>query len=119
MAETFTSKLHRVPWRRLTVIISGPALERSAPRTVQPCDINGDGAVNAVDIQLLINQALGSTACKNDLTGNRKCTVVDVLRIVNASTGQLMGRTVSAYSGFAKKCRNRSGHKKPSSRHSF
>jgi hypothetical protein len=62
--------------------------ERSAPRTVQPCDSNGDGVVNADDVQVLVNQALGFTACKNDLTGNRKCTVVDVQRIVNASLGQ-------------------------------
>ena len=53
------------------------------------CDLNGDGTVNAVDVQLAVNQALGVVACTTaDVDQDGKCTVVDVQRIVNASLGQ-------------------------------
>jgi len=52
-----------------------------------PCDLNGDGAVNAVDVQIAINQGVGLAACTNaNLTGNG-CNVVDVQRVINAALG--------------------------------
>jgi hypothetical protein len=55
---------------------------------VSACDLNGDGAVNAADVQIAINQALGVTACTNaSLQANGACNVVDVQRVINASLG--------------------------------
>ena len=52
------------------------------------CDVNGDSAVNIVDVQLSINQALGSTPCGSaDLTQDSICNVIDVQRVINAALG--------------------------------
>ncbi len=43
------------------------------------CDLNGDGLVNVVDVQLAIQSALGSRTCGSaDLNRDGKCDVVDV-----------------------------------------
>jgi hypothetical protein len=59
--------------------------------TVQPplsCDLNGDGAINLLDVQSAINQALGIAPCTTaDLQQTGQCTVVDVQRVINASLG--------------------------------
>jgi chitodextrinase len=53
-----------------------------------PCDVNNEGVVNVVDVQVAINQALGITACTTaDLQQNGLCTVIDVQRVVNAALG--------------------------------
>jgi hypothetical protein len=53
-----------------------------------PCDLNGDGVVNVVDVQIAILQALGITPCGNaDLQGNGVCNVVDVQRVISAALG--------------------------------
>jgi hypothetical protein len=52
------------------------------------CDLNGDGVVDAVDVQLSINKALGLNTCGNgDLVGTGVCTVVDTQRVINAALG--------------------------------
>ena len=62
---------------------SGQARQYSA------CDVNHDGAVNVVDVQLSVNQILGRTGCINgDLNGDGSCSVVDLQRIVLAILGQ-------------------------------
>lgn len=51
------------------------------------CDLNSDGSV-IVDVQLAVNQALGLLACATaDLQQNGTCNVVDVQRIINAALG--------------------------------
>jgi hypothetical protein len=56
--------------------------------TAASCDINGDGVVNVVDVQLTINQAIGIVPCTTaDLQHNGQCNVVDVQRVVNAALG--------------------------------
>jgi hypothetical protein len=53
------------------------------------CDLNGDGVVDATDVQLAINQTLGLTSCTNASLGDPTgCTVVDVQKVINASLGQ-------------------------------
>jgi hypothetical protein len=65
--------------------VSGPA-----PPPTSPCDLNGDGLVNALDVTSAVDQALGTAACTNaDLVGTGTCTVVDVQRVVNAKDGQV------------------------------
>jgi hypothetical protein len=65
------------------------SLSGSAPPPTPSCDINGDGVINAADIQLAINQALGLSACTTaDLQQNGRCNVIDVQRVINASLGR-------------------------------
>ena len=52
-----------------------------------PCDLNSDGSVNVLDVQLMVSQALGTTACVNRLDGATTCDVIDVQRVVNAALG--------------------------------
>jgi hypothetical protein len=60
----------------------------TTPPSTNPCDLNSDGVVNAADVTIAINQALGTTACTNAaLQGNGQCNVIDVQRIINASLG--------------------------------
>jgi len=63
------------------------------PRSVQSsgptCDLNGDGSVNTLDVQIGINQAIGTAACTNgDLSADGLCNIIDVQRLVNAALGQ-------------------------------
>jgi M6 family metalloprotease-like protein len=52
------------------------------------CDLNGDGQVNAADVQMSVNKVLGTSACgSGDLDGNGICNVVDLQRVVAASQG--------------------------------
>jgi hypothetical protein len=52
------------------------------------CDLNSDGNVNVLDVQLATNQTLGYAACGSaDLNGDSKCTIVDVQRIISSSLG--------------------------------
>jgi hypothetical protein len=52
------------------------------------CDINGDGQVNVVDTQLLINVVLGA-ACSGscDVNGDGRVDVLDLQKIVNVILG--------------------------------
>lgn len=52
------------------------------------CDLNTDGVVNVVDVQIAVNAALGLAPCGfADLAGSGVCNVVDVQRIINAALG--------------------------------
>jgi glucuronoarabinoxylan endo-1,4-beta-xylanase len=55
--------------------------------TLSPCDINQDGVVNSIDVNLANQQALGTSACTVDLDKDNVCTVVDVQRVINAALG--------------------------------
>ncbi len=53
-----------------------------------PCDLNSDGVVNLLDVQIAINQVFGVTACRTaDLAGTGTCDVVDVQRVINTVLG--------------------------------
>jgi hypothetical protein len=51
------------------------------------CDLNQDGTVDALDVQLSIGQALGQSPCTGDLAGTGTCNVVDTQRVINAALG--------------------------------
>jgi hypothetical protein len=52
------------------------------------CDLNDDGVVNVVDIQLEVNATLGLRACgAGDLNGDGVCSSIDVQRVINAALG--------------------------------
>ena len=51
-------------------------------------DVNSDGAVNALDVQTVINEALGiSTGCDCDLNGDSATNAIDVQMVINAALG--------------------------------
>lgn len=60
--------------------------------TNNPCDVNGDGITDVVDVQLEISQALEVIPCTADIDKNGQCSVVDIQRVINAALG---GRCVS------------------------
>jgi len=51
-------------------------------KTASPCDINVDGVVDLIDVQLVVNQVFSTSACALHAGA---CTVVDVQRVINAS----------------------------------
>lgn len=51
-------------------------------------DVNGDGTVTVADVQLAVNQALGTATCgAGDVNRDGACNVNDVQRVVNAVLG--------------------------------
>ena len=48
------------------------------------CDLNQDGSVNIVDVQLAVNMTLGLTPCTSTILGTGVCNVVVVQRVTNA-----------------------------------
>jgi len=60
----------------------------ASPAFVSACDLNGDGLVNVIDIQLAIDQALAIYPCTTgDINGDGQCNVLDVQRVINAALG--------------------------------
>lgn len=56
--------------------------------TPSACDLDGTGTTQVNDVQLCANQATGITSCTNgDIDLNSSCNVVDVQRVVNAALG--------------------------------
>jgi hypothetical protein len=55
---------------------------------ISPCDLNQDGTVNAVDVQLAINMVLGSVPCSANIDGAGVCNAAIVQRVINAAMGQ-------------------------------
>jgi hypothetical protein len=50
--------------------------------------LNADGVVNAVDVQIAMDQALGVAACGTaGQLYNGQCNVVAVQRVINATLG--------------------------------
>jgi hypothetical protein len=70
----------------------GIPLPPPPPPTPQPtaskCDLNGDGSVNALDIQYAVNQTLGISPCTTaDVNLDGQCTVLDVQLVTNDFLG--------------------------------
>ncbi len=58
------------------------------PSSSTTCDLNGDGVVNVLDVQMAVLQALGTSVCGSaDLQSNGVCNVTDVQRIITAALG--------------------------------
>lgn len=52
------------------------------------CDLNDSGAVDIVDVQMVINAAIGASACgAGDLDGNGSCNIIDVQRVIAGALG--------------------------------
>jgi hypothetical protein len=55
--------------------------------TILACDVNGDGVANVLDVQALINEALGVQKPLNDLSGSGAVNVLDIQIELNAALG--------------------------------
>jgi hypothetical protein len=64
-------------------VVQGLVVQAAA----SPCDLNSDGVVNILDLQLAVNQVLGLAPCTADLDGEGRCDVVDVQRVIIAALG--------------------------------
>jgi hypothetical protein len=67
---------------------------------ISPCDLNQDGTVNAADVQLAVNMALGSVPCKANIDGAGVCNVAIVQRVINAAMGQACNTNAGAVPHF-------------------
>ena len=55
---------------------------------LNPCDLNSDGVVDVLDVNLGVSMVLGTQNCTSNINGAGVCTIVTVQRIVNAALGQ-------------------------------
>jgi len=51
------------------------------------CDLNFDGVVSVLDVQLAVNMSLGTTPCTANINGTGVCAVTTIQRVVNAALG--------------------------------
>ncbi len=54
-------------------------------RVGSACDLNGDGMINNADVQLILNQVLGTTPAVTDLNGDGAVNILDLQLEVNAA----------------------------------
>jgi hypothetical protein len=66
---------------------TNPINKLTVGAVTSPCDVNGDGMTNVVDVQLEVNQALHITTCTADINKDGSCSVIDVQRVTNAAIG--------------------------------
>jgi hypothetical protein len=59
----------------------------ASAQTFDPCDLNRDGLINATDMTLAVNMALGTAPCTANVEGPLTCTVLTVQRVFDASQG--------------------------------
>jgi hypothetical protein len=51
------------------------------------CDLNNDGVVSVLDVQLVVNMSLGLIPCTANINGQGVCEVTTIQRVVNAALG--------------------------------
>jgi len=70
------------------ILVCAAMLMQPAGAVVLTCDISGDLVVNAIDVQLCINKALGLDITGNaDVNGDDDVNAVDVQVVINAALG--------------------------------
>jgi len=52
-----------------------------------PCDVKQNGSLTVADVQLIVNQALGTSPAVNDLNGDGAVDVADLQIEINAALG--------------------------------
>jgi hypothetical protein len=77
--EGFNPRWSLIP--RSTVVGIPPSTNLSR------CDANSDRSTDVADVQIAINQVLGTAGCSVDLDNNSKCDVIDLQRVINAALG--------------------------------
>jgi hypothetical protein len=66
-----------------TFALLDPCVGRA--QALNACDLNGDGVVNTLDVQLATNMALAVTPCTANVAGAGICNIVVVQRVANAA----------------------------------
>jgi uncharacterized repeat protein (TIGR01451 family) len=63
------------------------SISGSATLTVtgSPCDLNQDGFFTVIDVQAIINEALGTSQASNDLNDDHVVNAVDIQIVINAA----------------------------------
>ena len=59
----------------------------SMARAANACDLNQDGVVNVLDVQLAINMSTGLAPCTANIAGPGVCNWVTIQRVITASLG--------------------------------
>jgi len=59
-----------------------------SPSNGSPCDLNQDGVVNILDVELAIQQSLGTISCGSANLLHDGCTLADVQIVMDAAVGQ-------------------------------
>lgn len=54
-------------------------------RVLARSDLNGDGATNMLDLNLMLDQVLGRAACTDDQNGDGKCDLIDLLAVIRGA----------------------------------
>lgn len=54
--------------------------------TTSSCDLNNDGVIDDTDVQIMVSQTLGQAPCTAAITPGT-CNVIDVQRVINAALG--------------------------------
>ena len=79
------STLHSNPKWALMPQASSPT---PPPPPSSACDLNMDTRVDEPDVNIGINQVLGTSPCTNgDLDNNGRCDAIDLQRVINAVLG--------------------------------
>jgi len=52
-----------------------------------PCDVNGDRIFTVVDVQRIMNEAMGATQSADDVNHDGRVNVTDVQIVINAVLG--------------------------------
>lgn len=76
------AKASMVFWGVGLVLASFPAVAQS-----NACDVNNDGVVNVIDVQLTTNMYLGTVPCTANIAGPGVCTPQVVQTVVNTALG--------------------------------
>lgn len=71
------------------ILAAGAVLSLFSPATpwaqaLNACDLNADGVVNVLDIQLATNMALGLSPCTANIIAPGVCNIVVIQRVTNA-----------------------------------
>jgi hypothetical protein len=75
--------------RRLALFVAAlTILSESSSAQTTSCDVNGDGAVNVVDVQLLINMELGAATCTANIGGVLQCSDSARQVVIKGALGQ-------------------------------
>jgi len=75
------------PWVRRLVPGASLFLLVSGFTWAANCDLNGDGVVNVVDVQLVTNMMLGTATCTANVVGAGVCNSAAITVLINAALG--------------------------------
>lgn len=76
------------------VVITGSAagtsfvLDDATVSTASVCNISQDSSVSVVDVQLILNEALGTMPAADDLNGDGLVNITDIQIVINAALGK-------------------------------